>query len=82
MLRGCGLISLVFFGLCECAPELLMRIFTHDAPLIGIGAGYLRIAGWSYLLTGDSQCYLAIMKVTATPQTAMYSRFTNHLGRW
>ena len=64
MLRLCGLISLIFCAACELVPEALMHIFTHDDALIAIGAGYLRIAGWSYLLTGVSQCYLTIMKVT------------------
>lgn len=64
MLGLCGIVSVLFFGACELAPEALMRIFTHDEPLIAIGAAYLRIAGWSYLLTGISQCYLSIMKVT------------------
>lgn len=64
MLRFAGAVSLVFFAGCELIPESLMRIFTHDGVLIGIGAEYLRIAGWSYLLTGVSQCYLTVMKVT------------------
>lgn len=64
ILRLCGLVSLLFCAGCECFPHLLMRIFTHDDQLIAIGTGYLRIAGWSYLLTGLSQCYLTIMKVT------------------
>ncbi|MDE6983210.1 MAG: polysaccharide biosynthesis C-terminal domain-containing protein, partial [Lachnospiraceae bacterium] len=64
MLRYCGFVSLLFFLACELAPELLMHIFTHDAPLIAIGSSYLRIAGWSYLFTGISQCYLATMKVS------------------
>ena len=64
MLRFCGLISLLFFAACELIPEQLMRIFTHDEPLIALGSAYLRIAGWSYLLTGVSQCYLTAMKVT------------------
>ena len=64
MLRYCGLVSLVFFLACELIPGALMRIFTHDAPLIEIGVAYLRIAGWSYLITGVSQCYLTTMKVT------------------
>lgn len=64
MLRYCGFVSLLFFLACELAPELLMHIFTHDAPLIAIGSAYLRIAGWSYLFTGISQCYLATMKVS------------------
>jgi len=57
-------LSMIFFLACEFAPEMLMRIFTGDAELIAIGSSYLRIAGWSYLLSGISQCYLTMMKVT------------------
>ncbi len=64
MLRWCGLVSALFFAACELCPELLMRVFTHEPGLIAIGADYLRIAGVSYLLTGVSQCYLTVMKVT------------------
>ena len=41
-----------------------MHIFANEASLIAIGSSYLRIAGWSYLLTGISQCYLTMMKVS------------------
>lgn len=64
ILRFGGIVSVLFFLACELAPELLMHIFTPDAALIAIGSAYLRIAGWSYLLTGISQCYLTIMKVS------------------
>ena len=64
MLRYAVLISILFFLACELAPEYLMKAFTGDPELIGIGSRYLKIAGWSYLITGVSQCYLAIMKVT------------------
>ena len=64
MLRICGLVSIGFCAACELCPRLLMLLFTHDEALIGIGAGYLRIAGWSYLLTGVSQCCLTMLKVT------------------
>ena len=64
MLRWCGTISLIFFLACELCPELLMHLFSHDDPIIEIGSAYLRIAGWSYLITGISQCYLTTMKVT------------------
>ncbi|MBQ7371523.1 MAG: polysaccharide biosynthesis C-terminal domain-containing protein, partial [Blautia sp.] len=49
---------------CEFCPGQLMLLFTFDEDLIRIGIGYLRIAGWSYLLTSISQCYLTIMKVS------------------
>ena len=64
MLRWCGTISLVFFTACELYPGVLMGLFSHDAPIIEIGSAYLRIAGWSYLITGVSQCYLTVMKVS------------------
>jgi len=64
MLKLAGIPSLLFCLGCLLVPNALMLVFTHDPELIAIGAGYLRIAGWSYLLTGISQCYLTVMKVT------------------
>ena len=64
ILRFSGFVSILFFLACELAPQLLMYIFTPDDALIAIGTSYLRIAGWSYLLTGISQCYLTVMKVS------------------
>lgn len=59
-------ISLTFTLILSLAavsfPALLMRIFTPDAELIGIGASYLRVMGASYLLTGFSQAYLSVLK--------------------
>ena len=64
MLWFCGMVSILFFLLCQLCPQVLMGIFASDNELIEIGSSYLRIAGWSYLITGISQCYLTIMKVT------------------
>ncbi len=64
MIRLTGLASFLFFAACIGMPELLMKIFAHEPDLISIGVSYLRIAGWSYLLTGISQCYLTMMKIT------------------
>ena len=64
MLRWCGTISFLFFAACELCPGVLMHLFSHDDVIIGIGSAYLRIAGWSYLLSGVSQCYMTTMKVT------------------
>lgn len=72
MLTFSGLISLLFCAACELVPGALMHIFTHDDVLISIGSSYLRIAGWSYLMTGVSQCYLATMKVTDHVQPSAY----------
>ena len=70
ILRLNTIISLVFFLLCEFAPYMLMSIMTDSEELRLVGVEYLRIAGWSYLITGISQCYLAIMKVSEHADTA------------
>lgn len=58
------IVSILFFAGCECIPEVLMGIYTNEPVLISIGARYLRIAGWSYLITGMSQTCLTDLKVT------------------
>lgn len=63
-LRLNGLVSLLFFAACVFFPRPLMLLYAEDEALISIGCGYLRIAGWSYLMTGISQCYLGMMKIT------------------
>ncbi|MCQ2459775.1 MAG: MATE family efflux transporter [Ruminococcus sp.] len=67
-------ISVVFFISCEFFPHLLMRIFTDEQVLIDIGVKYLKISAFSYLLTGFSQSYLTIMKVSGNQKyTAVVS---------
>lgn len=68
-LRLCGLVSAVFFISCVFFGRSLMLLFTNEEILIGYGVSYLRIAGFSYLLTGISQCYLVIMKTSEHART-------------
>lgn len=76
-LRFCLVISVVTFVGCVFFPQYLMLLFTDEQALIDIGARYLRVAGWSYLITGISQCYLALMKVSEhTRQVAVVSSVT------
>jgi putative MATE family efflux protein len=63
-IRESLLVSVAFFIGCYFFPQVLMRLFAHDATLVSMGVEYLRVASWSYLLTGISQCYLAVMKVS------------------
>ena len=54
-----------------------MLIFTNDTNLIEIGIRYLKIAGWSYLITGISQVYHTIMKVSEhSKESAIISSVT------
>ncbi|MBQ7706312.1 MAG: MATE family efflux transporter, partial [Lachnospiraceae bacterium] len=64
MVRIVGIFSLITAAGCLLIPEHLMHIFASDKTLIAIGASYLRIAAWSYFLTGISESYLVVMRVT------------------
>ncbi len=55
-------ISIFFFGLSVCFPEMLMRLFTNDVELIEYGAIFLRVISFSYIGMGLSQMYLSVMK--------------------
>ena len=74
-LKVSGFASVLFFVGCVFFPRYLMLLFTKEEVLVEIGVRYLKIAGWSYLLTGISQCYLAVMKVSgnATMSAAISS---------
>lgn len=63
-LRIAFVVSVASFVGCVFFSSEMMHLFVSDTELIEIGAGYLRIAGWSYLITGISQCYYAMFKVT------------------
>lgn len=68
-LRLCGLVSAIFFVGCVFFGRYLMLIFTNEEVLINYGVSYLKIAGFSYLITGISQCYLVIMKTSEHAKT-------------
>ena len=63
-IRQSTVVCLTFFVGCRFFPEKLMLCFAHDPELVRIGAEYLQVAAWSYLLTGVSQCCIGIMKVS------------------
>lgn len=50
-----------------------MRIFTNDTNMIEIGSQYLKIASWSYLIVGITQCYITMMRVGNRANLAMIS---------
>ncbi len=80
MIRFSVIVSVAFFLACMFIPEILMMAFTDSENLIAIGSDYLRIAGFSYLLSGISQCCLAMMKVTDHVKVSVVISCTAVLG--
>lgn len=61
-LRFSIVISLCFSVFALFAPELMMKLFTNDAELIAIGAGYLRVMSLTYFCWGIIEIYLAVLR--------------------
>ncbi len=74
-------INLAFFGVSCFAPQVVMRMYTNDPVLIGIGMDYLRIVSFSYLFDGITQVVQIIMKnsgmIKATTLISGIMVFTN-----
>lgn len=61
-LRFSLLITLPVSAFALFAPQLMMRLFTEDAELIGIGADYLRVMAFTYLCWSVIEIYLAVLR--------------------
>ncbi len=61
-LRVSAVAGFIFSGIVVFFPELIMRIFTDELPMIECGAEYLRVVGISYFFLAVSQVYQAVLK--------------------
>jgi len=61
-MRFALIISVVFTAAVWAAPELIMRIFTPEQPVIDEGVKYLKIISFSYIFSAFTQIYLNVMR--------------------
>jgi len=62
LMRPMALVGTAFTLAALLVPQWLMRIFTPDPVLIGLGSGYLRAVALSYFLMYVNQSYLTILR--------------------
>lgn len=68
-IRICGIVSVLFSWHVHFS-TISDAYFTNEQVLIDYGVSYLKIASFSYLLTGFSQCYIVMMKISEHAGTA------------
>ncbi len=56
--------ALIFSVAAVLFPKIIVGIFTSNTSLIDLGSEYLRIIGFSYIVTAISSSYLALLKST------------------
>ena len=57
-----SLIALVFTLAATVMPRTVLGFYTNDSAVIGIGAQYLRIVGFSYIPVAIATSYIAVMR--------------------
>lgn len=67
--------SAVFFVGAIFFPEAIMGIYSKDPEVIRLGAGYLRVVGFSYILTGLIVVNNAALKATRSAMQPMITTF-------
>lgn len=69
-------VELIFWAAAFFLPEYVMHIYTSETSLIALGAQYLRIASFSYLITGVLQIVETILKnIGLVKQVTLVSSF-------
>jgi len=57
-----SLIALFFTLAATLAPRFVLGLYTNDPEVIGIGASYLRIVGFSYIPIAVATAYIAVLR--------------------
>jgi Na+-driven multidrug efflux pump len=58
---------------CQWRPELLVHFFTSDAPVIAVGADYLRIISWNFVAQGIIFSCSGMFQALGNTLPALYS---------
>ena len=59
----------IFFALSQLFPQQILSIYSKDALVIALGAGYLRIFSWTFLFFAVTFSYSLIMRSTGDVKT-------------
>lgn len=76
-IRAAVLCSLLFGLVVLIFPEFIMSLFTPDREVVVLGAQYLRIIGFSYILSAVSTTYLYILRSVESVKIPLAINFTS-----
>lgn len=76
-IRASVLCSIVFAALVLIVPEVVISIYTEDAEVIKYGAQFLRIIGFSYVISAISLTYLYLQRSVENVKLPLMINFTS-----
>lgn len=77
---GCVTISLMMLCIAVLAPGLVLGLFSSDPEAIETGAGYLRIAGFSYVALAINQVFSTVLRSTEEVKLPLVGSLFGVLG--
>lgn len=78
-IRASVLCSIVFAALVLIVPEAVISIYTEDAEVIKYGAQFLRIIGFSYVISAISLTYLYLQRSVENVKLPLMINFTSFI---
>lgn len=76
-MKAAVICSLVFGAVVLIIPEGVMSLYTPDKDVIALGAQFLRIIGFSYILSAISTTYLYILRSVENVKIPLLINFTS-----
>jgi putative MATE family efflux protein len=68
-----GLASSMIFAVAAVVfPHVVLSLYTPDPEVVALGSSYLRIVGFSYILTGITFSFAAVLRSTENVRLPMY----------
>lgn len=64
--------ALVFLAISQFAPAAFLSIYSKDPQVISLGASYMRIFSWSFLITAITSSFAMVMRSTGNVKPPMY----------
>ena len=66
-----------FFAICQSDPQMVLRLFTDDENIVFLGAGYLKIVSFNYLLSTAINTCNIMLQCTENARFALISSITS-----
>ena len=76
-MKAAVICSMIFGFTVLVFPEWVMSLYTPDSEVIALGAQFLRIIGFSYILSGISTTYLYILRSVENVKLPLIINFTS-----
>ncbi|MEG1017636.1 MAG: MATE family efflux transporter, partial [Oscillospiraceae bacterium] len=71
--RAITVAAVFFMVVCQIFPTEIMSLMSKEAPVIELGASYLRVVSFSYIFNGMSSCYMNSLRAVENVKLSTFT---------